>query len=144
MRACSICGLSGSAADHSADEYRRHSGVNAATAIGFALLYRERTGKGQFIETSLLDCYFSYHDSAVELISASHGTMKPYRNGSHHYLICPVGIFSGRPNPILIIAGADRPAENIANQAMFPYRHLILPLLFSCVLILLFVIVATG
>jgi crotonobetainyl-CoA:carnitine CoA-transferase CaiB-like acyl-CoA transferase len=84
------------------------TGVNAATAIGFALLYRERSGKGQFIETSLLDCYFSYHDSAVELISASQGTMRPYRNGSHHYLICPVGIFSGRPNPILIIAGADR------------------------------------
>jgi CoA:oxalate CoA-transferase len=91
------------------------TGVNAATAIGFALLYRERTGKGQFIETSLLDCYFSYHDSAVELISASHGTMKPYRNGSHHYLICPVGIFSGRPNPILIIAGADRQWPLLCN-----------------------------
>jgi crotonobetainyl-CoA:carnitine CoA-transferase CaiB-like acyl-CoA transferase len=91
------------------------TGVNAATAIGFALLYRERTGKGQFIETSLLDCYFSYHDSAVELISASHGKMKPYRNGSHHYLICPVGIFNGRPNPILIIAGADRQWPLLCN-----------------------------
>ena len=34
--------------------------------------------------------------------------MRPYRNGSHHYLICPVGIFNGQPNPVLIIAGADR------------------------------------
>jgi len=84
------------------------TGAHAAAAIGFALLHRERTGRGQFVETSLLDCYFSYHDSAVQLLSASHGTMRPYRNGSHHYLICPVGIFNGKPDPILIIAGADR------------------------------------
>jgi crotonobetainyl-CoA:carnitine CoA-transferase CaiB-like acyl-CoA transferase len=34
--------------------------------------------------------------------------MRPYRNGSHHYLTCPVEISPGRPNPVLIIAGADR------------------------------------
>ena len=84
------------------------TGAHAAAAIGFALLHRERTGKGQYVETSLLDCYFSYHDSAVQLLSASHGTMRPFRNGSHHYLICPVGIFSGKTNAILIIAGTDR------------------------------------
>jgi crotonobetainyl-CoA:carnitine CoA-transferase CaiB-like acyl-CoA transferase len=49
------------------------SGAHAAAAIGYALLHRERTGKGQYVETSLLDCYFSYHDSAVQLLSASHG-----------------------------------------------------------------------
>ena len=84
------------------------TGAHAAAAIGFALLHRERTGRGQYVETSLLDCYFSYHDSAVQLLSASHGTMRPYRNGSHHYLICPVGIFNGKLDPILIIAVADR------------------------------------
>jgi crotonobetainyl-CoA:carnitine CoA-transferase CaiB-like acyl-CoA transferase len=84
------------------------TGAHAAAAIGYALLHRERTGKGQYVETSLLDCYFSYHDSAVQLLSASGGEMRPYRNGSHHYLICPVGIFNGRPDPVLIIAGADR------------------------------------
>jgi CoA:oxalate CoA-transferase len=93
------------------------TGAHAAAAIGYALLHRERTGKGQYVETSLLDCYFSYHDSAVELLSASHGAMRPYRNGSHHYLICPVGIFSGKPNPILIIAGADRQWP-LLSQAM--------------------------
>jgi CoA:oxalate CoA-transferase len=84
------------------------TGAHAAAAIGYALLHRERTGKGQYVETSLLDCYFSYHDSAVQLLSASHGAMRAYRNGSHHYLICPVGIFSGKSNPVLIIAGTDR------------------------------------
>jgi crotonobetainyl-CoA:carnitine CoA-transferase CaiB-like acyl-CoA transferase len=84
------------------------TGAHAAAAIGFALLSRERTGKGQYVETSLLDCYFSYHDSAVELLSASRGTMRAFRNGSHHYLICPVGIFEGKEKPILIIAGTER------------------------------------
>jgi CoA:oxalate CoA-transferase len=77
------------------------TGAHAAAAIGFALLHRERTGKGQYVETSLLDCYFSYHDSAVQLLSASRGAMRPCRNGSHHYLLCPVGIFSGKPNGFL-------------------------------------------
>jgi crotonobetainyl-CoA:carnitine CoA-transferase CaiB-like acyl-CoA transferase len=91
------------------------TGAHAAAAIGFALLHREKTGKGQFIETSLLDCYFSYHDSAVQLLSASHGEMRPFRNGSHHYLICPVGIFNGKATPILIIAGTDRQWPLLCN-----------------------------
>jgi len=91
------------------------TGAHAAAAIGYALLYREKTGKGQYIETSLLDCYFSYHDSAVELLSASHGEMRAFRNGSHHYLICPVGIFKGKSIPILIIAGTDRQWPLLCN-----------------------------
>jgi crotonobetainyl-CoA:carnitine CoA-transferase CaiB-like acyl-CoA transferase len=91
------------------------TGAHAAAAIGFALLHREKTGKGQYIETSLLDCYFSYHDSAVQVLSASHGEMRPFRNGSHHYLICPVGIFNGKATPILIIAGTDRQWPLLCN-----------------------------
>jgi crotonobetainyl-CoA:carnitine CoA-transferase CaiB-like acyl-CoA transferase len=34
------------------------TGVHALAAITSALLGRERTGRGQYIETSLLDCYF--------------------------------------------------------------------------------------
>lgn len=84
------------------------TGVHATAAIGYALLHREKSGKGQYLETSLLDCYFSYHDSAVEMISGSQGAIRPFRNGSHHYLICPVGIFQGKSTPILIIGGTDR------------------------------------
>ncbi|MGH7932041.1 MAG: CaiB/BaiF CoA transferase family protein [Candidatus Binataceae bacterium] len=83
------------------------TGVHAMGAISTALLYRERTGKGQFIETSLLDCYFSYHEVNVQTLSASHGAMRLPRNGSQHQLVCPVGIFRGKSNPIVIIAGID-------------------------------------
>ncbi len=83
------------------------TGVHAMGAILSALLYRERTGKGQYVETSLLGCYFSYHEVNVQLLSASRGAARPQRAGSHHYLVCPVGIFNGKRNPVLIIAGID-------------------------------------
>jgi CoA:oxalate CoA-transferase len=76
-------------------------------AILAALLHRERTGRGQYVETSLLDCYFSYHEANVELLSASRGAIRPQRTGSHHYLLAPVGIFKGKRGAVLIIAGID-------------------------------------
>ena len=81
------------------------TGVHAMGAILAALLYRERTGKGQHVETSLLDCYFSCHEVNVQLSSASHGAIVPRRAGSHHYLVCPAGVFEGKQNPIMILAG---------------------------------------
>jgi crotonobetainyl-CoA:carnitine CoA-transferase CaiB-like acyl-CoA transferase len=47
------------------------TGVHALSAIMAALLHRERTGEGQYVETSLLDCYFSYNDMPVHTASLS-------------------------------------------------------------------------
>ena len=41
------------------------TGMTAAMAIGFALLHRERTGEGQYIECSLIDTYFHMHEVNV-------------------------------------------------------------------------------
>ncbi|MGC2275173.1 MAG: CoA transferase, partial [Candidatus Binatus sp.] len=41
------------------------TGVAAAMAIGFALLHRERTGEGQYLDASLLDTYFHMHEKTV-------------------------------------------------------------------------------
>ena len=38
------------------------TGVAAAMAVGFALLHRERTGEGQYLDASLLDTYFHMHE----------------------------------------------------------------------------------
>jgi crotonobetainyl-CoA:carnitine CoA-transferase CaiB-like acyl-CoA transferase len=83
------------------------TGVHALSAILAALLYRERTGAGQHVEASLLDSYFSYHDLNVQALSASHGDMRPRRSGSHHFLVCPAGIFQGKDRGILILAQLD-------------------------------------
>lgn len=68
------------------------TGVAAAMAVGFALLHRERTGEGQYIETSLLDTYFNMHEVAVPRVSLrKHHT--PVRTGSQHPDGGPTGIF---------------------------------------------------
>jgi len=81
------------------------TGVAALSAITSALLYRERTGEGQFVETSLLDCYTSYHEVNVQVLSASKGAMRPRRAGSFHYLVAPVGIYKGKEHYIFIVGG---------------------------------------
>ncbi|MGH7841693.1 MAG: CaiB/BaiF CoA transferase family protein [Candidatus Binataceae bacterium] len=83
------------------------TGVHALSAITAALLHRERTGKGQYVETSLLDCYFSYQDLTVQTVSLTNGEVLPRRSGSHHFAIAPLGIFKGKRQPIIVMAGAE-------------------------------------
>jgi CoA:oxalate CoA-transferase len=83
------------------------TGVHALTGIIAALLHRERTGEGQYLETSLLDCYFSYNDMTVHTASLSGGAFSPRRNGAHHFAVAPLGVFKGKRNPILIMASTE-------------------------------------
>ena len=83
------------------------TGVHALSAILAALLHRERTGEGQFVETSLLDCYFSYNDMTVHTASLSGGSFLPRRNGAHHFAVAPLGVFNGKRSPILIMASTE-------------------------------------
>jgi crotonobetainyl-CoA:carnitine CoA-transferase CaiB-like acyl-CoA transferase len=83
------------------------TGVHALSAILAALLHRERTGEGQYVETSLLDCYFSYNDMTVHTASLSEGAFLPRRNGAHHFAVAPLGVFNGKQMPILIMASTD-------------------------------------
>ncbi len=83
------------------------TGVHALTAIMAALLHRERTGEGQYVETSLLDCYFSYNDMTVHSASLSGGAISPRRNGAHHFAVAPLGVFNGKRSPILIMASTE-------------------------------------
>lgn len=80
------------------------AGVHAAAAIGFALLHRERSGRGQYIDISLLNAYFHAHELNVQIYSASGGATEPKRGGSHHYAVCPLGLFKGRERYMFIIA----------------------------------------
>jgi crotonobetainyl-CoA:carnitine CoA-transferase CaiB-like acyl-CoA transferase len=83
------------------------TGVHALTGVLAALLHRERTGEGQYVETSLLDCYFSYNDLTVQTASLSRGKVLPRRNGSHHFGVAPLGVFNGKRGGILIMASTD-------------------------------------
>ena len=80
------------------------TGVHAFGAIAAALLHRERTGNGQYVETSLLDSYFHCHEVNVQIYSASGGTFQPTRSGRHHYAVAPVGMFRCKGGYIFLMA----------------------------------------
>lgn len=84
------------------------TGVHAMGAICAALLYRERTGRGQHLDISLLDSYFHYHESGVEAYSLSKGEVKPTRSGLHSWYAVPCGVFKGKDRYILIIAPLEQ------------------------------------
>jgi len=69
------------------------TGVAAAMAVGFALLHRERTGEGQFIDSSLLDTYFHMHEVNVPRVALRGESFVPKRCGSQHPDGGPTGLF---------------------------------------------------
>jgi crotonobetainyl-CoA:carnitine CoA-transferase CaiB-like acyl-CoA transferase len=80
------------------------TGVHGLSAVLAALLYRERTGKGQWVDVSLVDTYFHYHDLSAQALSLSGGAIKPRRSGRYHYLVTPGGIFKSRDGYIFLVA----------------------------------------
>jgi len=79
------------------------TGVHAYAAIATALLYRERTGKGQHLDITLLDSYFHCHELNIQLYSGSNGAVEPKRSGSHHYAVSPAGLFKGKKGYVFIL-----------------------------------------
>ena len=79
------------------------TGVAAAMAVGFALLNRERTGEGQYIDASLLDTYFHMHELSVPVVSLRPGRWTPKRTGSMHPTGSPCGVFKAVDGYVFLI-----------------------------------------
>jgi CoA:oxalate CoA-transferase len=79
------------------------TGVAAAMAIGFALLHRERTGEGQYLDATILDTYFHMHEAYVPMVSLRGDRFRPTRNGSQHPGGGPTGIFRYRGDQYVFI-----------------------------------------
>lgn len=79
------------------------SGVHAFSAIGYALFHRERTGRGQYLDISMVDALFHMHEVNVQSISLGNG-WKPGRVGSTHELVAPIGVYKGPENYLVIMA----------------------------------------
>lgn len=69
------------------------TGVAAAMAVGFALLHKERTGEGQYIDCAILDTYFQMHEVNVPRITMRGSPYVPKRTGSQRPDGGPAGIF---------------------------------------------------
>jgi crotonobetainyl-CoA:carnitine CoA-transferase CaiB-like acyl-CoA transferase len=79
------------------------TGVAAAMAVGFALLNRERSGEGQYIDASLLDTYFHMHELTVPVISMRPGRFVPKRTGSMHPTGAPCGVFKANDGDVFLV-----------------------------------------
>jgi crotonobetainyl-CoA:carnitine CoA-transferase CaiB-like acyl-CoA transferase len=69
------------------------TGLAAAMAVGFALLHRERTGEGQYIDCSILDTYFNMHETNIPRVTMANSPYHPQRTGSQWPDGGPAGIF---------------------------------------------------
>ena len=69
------------------------TGISAAMAVMAALLHREHTGKGQYIDCSLLDTYLQMHEDYIPRVGIRGEAALPKRSGSQHPNGGPTGIF---------------------------------------------------
>ena len=79
-----------------------NAGVHGLAAVCAALYYREKTGVGQHIDLSLVECLFHLHDTAIQFYVLSEGALNPTRFGAHHYAVAPCGIFKARDGYVVI------------------------------------------
>ncbi|MCE2487622.1 MAG: CoA transferase [Desulfurellaceae bacterium] len=84
------------------------TGAHAMGAVCAALLYRERTGRGQHLDLSLLDTYAHYHEAGFQMYSLSKGAISPSRSGAHSWYASPAGVFQGRERYFILIAPLEQ------------------------------------
>jgi crotonobetainyl-CoA:carnitine CoA-transferase CaiB-like acyl-CoA transferase len=96
------------------------TGAHAMGAIACALLYREHTGRGQYLDLSLLDTYFHYHEASVQIHSLTRGEFKPNRSGLHSFYLAPVGVFRGRSRYLIIMCPMDHIFASLCKAMQRP------------------------
>ncbi len=73
-----------------------NAGVHAALAICASLFYRDRTGKGQYIDIAQVDSLLYLNMVNIPYYALTNGAQNPKRFGAQHYAIAPLGIFRGK------------------------------------------------
>jgi crotonobetainyl-CoA:carnitine CoA-transferase CaiB-like acyl-CoA transferase len=91
------------------------AGIYALAAIGYALLYRDRTGVGQHLETTLIDTYMNFHETAIEAFSASKGALKTQRTGRFAPLHSATGMFKARRGYVMFCAAPPHHFEALCE-----------------------------
>ena len=89
------------------------AGLFTAIGINAALYDRQKTGKGMFIDVSMLDCQIAILENAIARYLAKNEIPKPM--GSRHPSIAPFEAFKTKDNYIIIAAGNDKLFEKLCN-----------------------------
>jgi CoA:oxalate CoA-transferase len=84
--------------------------MHAISAITAALYYREKSGKGQNIDISMMDCLFSLHENTLPWYTISEAVgnpVMPIKIGAQHPGYSPYGIYQGKDGSIAIALLTD-------------------------------------
>lgn len=89
------------------------AGLFTAIGINAALYDRQKTGKGAFIDVSMLDCQIAILENAIARYLAKNEIPEPM--GSRHPSITPFEAFKTKDSYIIIAAGNDKLFKNLCN-----------------------------
>ena len=89
------------------------AGLFTTIGINAALYDREKTGKGMYIDVSMLDCQIAILENAIARYLSKNEIPKPM--GSRHPSIAPFEAFKTKDSHIIIAAGNDKLFENLCN-----------------------------
>jgi len=107
------------------------AGLFTAIGINAALYDRQKTGKGTFIDVSMLDCQIAILENAIARYLSKNEIPEPM--GSRHPSIAPFEAFKTKDSFLIIAAGNDKlfkslcevlEIPNIANDEMFKTNSL--------------------
>ena len=89
------------------------AGLFTTIGINAALYDRQKTGKGMFIDVSMLDCQIAILENAIARYLSKNEIPKPM--GSRHPSIAPFEAFKTKDSYIIIAAGNDKLFEKLCN-----------------------------
>ncbi|MDB0054136.1 CoA transferase [Candidatus Pelagibacter sp.] len=89
------------------------AGLFTTIGINAALYDREKTGKGTFIDVSMLDCQIAILENAIARYLSKNEIPKPM--GSRHPSIAPFEAFKTKDSYIIIAAGNEKLFEKLCN-----------------------------
>lgn len=78
------------------------AGALAFGAIGHALFHRAMTGRGQYVDISMVESIFNQHPFAVQGPSVTGGKLRLRRSGRHFGSVPPAGTYQG-PEGFLVL-----------------------------------------
>ncbi len=90
----------------------------ASIGISSCLYRRERTGKGSFVDISMLDCQLSILENALIRYSVDGEIPKPI--GSRHATIAPFGAYKAQDKRFIIAVGNDTLFKHLCDALNAP------------------------
>ncbi len=94
------------------------AGLFTAIGINAALYDRQKTGKGAFIDVSMLDCQIAILENAIARYLSKNEIPEPM--GSRHPSIAPFEAFKTKDSFLIIAAGNDKLFKNLCEVLEIP------------------------